>query len=126
MKILYFEDSPEKYWDVSNALARIGLQAEQTDNLRDGFQKWEKAAAAGEPYQLILTDMQFPLTPSGVICDEAGDAVIARFCTQESRVPVIVCSSVRYSVPAAHGCVWYSPLRPWQNDLLRLIQTIPG
>lgn len=126
MKILYFEDTPEKYWDVSNVLARIGLQAEQADNLQDGLRKWEEAMEDGEPYRVILTDMQFPLTPGGAVCDDAGDRVVARFCTQEGRVPVIVCSSMCYHIPAAHGCVWYSPLRTWQNDLLRLLQAIPA
>ena len=123
-KTLYFEDDPDKLWAVSNVLERIGIQAEHAADLQSGFQKWEEATAAGRPYELILTDMQFPLTPAGPVCVDAGMRVIARLREKQDPVPVIVCSSVPYRVPDIHGCIWYSGLQPWQSDLLRLIQTV--
>lgn len=123
-KTLYFEDDPEKLWEVSDLLDQAGIRADTAADLQSGLQKWEEAVTAGEPYGLVLTDMQFPLTPGGPICTDAGSQVIARLREKQDRVPVIVCSSVQYRVPDALGCVWYSPLRPWRSDLLRLLQTI--
>ena len=124
MKTLYFEDDPDKLWEVFNVLERAGIHADHAADLQSGFQKREEAAMAGEPYELILTDMQFPLTPAGPVCVDAGDRVIARLREEQDPVPVIVCSSVPYLVPEAYGCIWYSALRPWQSELLRLIQTV--
>lgn len=124
LKTLYFEDDPDKYWEVSNVLERAGIKADWVTDLQDGLQKWEAETAAGEPYELVLTDMQFPLTPGGAVCSDAGDQVIARLREKKDFVPVIVCSSVQYRVPEAYGCVWYSKLQMWQSDLLRLVQSI--
>lgn len=123
LKTLYFEDDPDKLWEVSNVLERAGIQADHAADLQNGLQKWEEATASGEPYELILTDMQFPLAPADPVCVNAGERVIARLREKQDPVPVIVCSSVPYRIPEIHGCVWYSPLRPWQSELLRLIQT---
>lgn len=124
MKTLYFEDDSYKQWKVSTVLEQVGIHADWVTNLQEGFRKWEEAAAENEPYELILTDMQFPLSPGSPVCVTAGDQVIARLREGKDPVPVIVCSSMPYHVPDAYGCVWYTDGKPWQNDLIRLLQNV--
>ena len=124
LKTLYFEDDSYKFWEVSTVLERVGIQADRATCLQEGLQKWEDAATAGEPYALVITDMQFPLTSGGLVCDTAGDAVISRLREQNDPVPVIVCSSAPYQVSEAYGCIWYSERQRWQDELLRLAEHV--
>lgn len=78
----------------------IGIKVDWVTELQDGLQKWQAARIAGDPYEMVLTDMQFPLSSGKPICSTAGLRVIARLHAEMYSVPVIVISSVQYQVPA--------------------------
>ena len=70
MKVLNFEDSVYK----ANAIRKIlgnrcsVASVEQVSNIEDGLKMLKDAENAGEPFNLIITDMHFPMR-SGAISD---------------------------------------------------------
>ena len=70
MKVLNFEDSVYKANAIQKILGnRCGVASvEQVSNVEDGLKMLKDAENAGEPFNLIITDMHFPMR-SGAISD---------------------------------------------------------
>ncbi|MEE8556814.1 MAG: ATP-binding protein, partial [Myxococcota bacterium] len=60
-RILVAEDMPEGRLLVRKLLEHVGLEVEQAENGRIAFEKAKDALAHGEPYDVILMDMQMPV-----------------------------------------------------------------
>ncbi len=63
MKVLNFEDSVYKANAIRKILGnRCGVASvEQVSNVEDGLKMLKDAENAGEPFNLIITDMHFPM-----------------------------------------------------------------
>ena len=121
MKALYFEDDLDKYLEVSGLLEQIHVQVVWATNLKEGLQKLDTA----EPFDLIITDMQFPLTSvTASFSDSAGVQVLMAVRERRLQIPVILCSSVNYDLAGTYGNVWYSKLRPWKAELADLVRSL--
>ena len=59
---------------------------------------------------MIVTDMQYPLEVGEAVDEEAGLKLIERMKKEKIDIPVIVCSSLNYSIPDILGNVWYNEL----------------
>ena len=62
---------------------------------------------------MIVTDMQYPLEAGEAVDNEAGFKLTERMEKEKIDIPVIICSSLNYSIPGILGSVWYNEL----NDL---------
>jgi PAS domain S-box-containing protein len=60
-RVLLAEDGRDNQRLISLHLGRAGLEVQLADNGRVALAKLEEAAAAGQPFDLLLTDMQMPL-----------------------------------------------------------------
>lgn len=113
-KVLNIEDFPSKHVDVRRALERCGVPyIDHAEAAVDGLDMIEAAIAEGKPYDLIVSDMYFPMTRGGMEV-QAGMYVIEELSARGIDVPIIVCSSARMVIPKIVGCIHYNPFR---NDL---------
>ncbi len=113
-RVLNIEDLITKHVDVRRALERCGVpHIDHAETAVDGLDMIEAALVEGKPYNLIVSDMYFPMTKGGMEV-QAGMYVIEELEARGIDVPVIVCSSARMVIPEIVGCIHYNPYR---NDL---------
>lgn len=106
-KIINIEDSIGKHWDINRALIWNGYPAaELAKNAENGLAMIEAAIAEGNPFELLITDMHYPVY--GLDDPKAGLFVIEELKRREIEIPIIACSSVRYCIPEIVGCVFYN------------------
>lgn len=123
MRVLNLEDSAAKHSSIKKELREIGVtDMEWARNLEEGVSKIEQAIEKDVPFELVVTDMNFPLKRGEKSYGKAGEEVIKELKKREIGIPVILCSSVRYRVPGMYGCVHYSERADWENELRELIQ----
>lgn len=125
-KVLNFEDLPTKHVAVRRALERCGVPyIDHVENAVDGLDMVEAAIAEGKPYDLIVSDMYFPMTKGGMEV-QAGMYVIDELKARGIDVPVIVCSSARMVIPEIVGCIHYSSRNDLDADMRELIEQVRG
>ena len=118
-RVLNFEDLPTKHVAVRRALEYCGISnVDHVDNAVDGLDMIEAAIASGRPYDVIVSDMYFPISKGGSEV-AAGMYVIEELEARGIDVPVIVCSSARMVIPDIVGCIHYSPFRNDLNEDMR-------
>lgn len=114
-KIINIEDSVGKHWDINRALDWNRYpEADLAINGETGIAMIEKAIADGEPYELLITDMHFVV--NGTDNPKAGLFVIEELKRRGIKMPIIVCSSIRYNIPEIVGCVFYNKSRDLNWD----------
>ena len=95
MKVLNFEDSVYKANAIRKILDnRCGVESvEQVSNVEDGLKMLKDAENAGEPFNLIITDMHFPMRSGAISDTEAGEKLVQILQEQGNQTNIIVCSS---------------------------------
>lgn len=120
--VLILEDDMYKYSDIKKALDACGIHhVESADNQEEGFQIIYRCRSEDSPIDLIITDMNYPLGQYGVPVEDAGERLIARLKKEALDIPVIVCSSLRYSIPGILGCVWYNELCDLDKEFSKIL-----
>ncbi len=122
MKILIIEDSNEKYMALSRVLKRIGVKDPLwVTNLQDGLNLIVEEEDKSEPFDFVITDMNYP-PAAGAPSDYRSGKKLAEAILEQGLSPkVVLCSSQRYDIPGVHSCVWYSKFGDWEGDLRRII-----
>ncbi len=122
-KVLYIEDSIEKYMDVCGYLRRQGIPViDSASDAEDAIRHIEDAAKAGEPYDLLISDMQFNYF--GADDREAGEKTMNLLRDKGYEIPVIFCSSENWKIPGAVGCIFYNPRRDWESEADALLKKV--
>ena len=125
MKILVFEDEPDKYFEVRRALEYSGVsEIDRAKNQKYGFELIYENIKNGSPYDAVVTDMQYPLEQGAPVDQEAGFKLIGRFKEEGISIPVIICSRLNYSEPEAFGTVWCDDRRDINRDFKGLIDKL--
>ncbi len=125
MRILHFEDEACKHADVKKAVNAAGPQeVVWAMNMEEGFAKLQEAQQEGKPFQVIITDMCFPLFEGGQESIRAGEEVMDGLEKRGLDIPVIVCSSLNIRSPRAYGSVWYSLISDWDMELAEMIRKL--
>lgn len=124
MKVLNFEDSVYKANAIRKILCnRWGVTSvEQVSNVEDGLRMLKEAENAGEPFDLIITDMHFAMRPGAVSDTEAGEKLVQILQEQGNQTKIIVCSSRNMKLPGVYGCIWYSEISDWEEELCDLVR----
>ena len=114
LRVLVFEDDVFKRDDVKRALVFSGIQKGQIDIVRSqekGIGLLNDSVKNGAPYDVIVTDMQYPLSDGADVDVEAGIKLIRHLGKERLDIPVIICSSGDYSAledePLVLGAVLY-------------------
>ena len=126
MKILNVEDNAYKHHDICKVLDDCGIGEGDIawfTNLEEGLDAIHRRNEAGMPFDLIITDMWYPLVPGGHET-KAGERLIDTLIAEGIQTPVIICSSANCSGYAVLGAVHYSPFSDWETDLERLVQRV--
>ena len=106
-KVLNIEDTTLKHVAIARALEKAGVkQVEWAENGDVGIDMIVKSIEADLPYDLIITDMHFPIYGADDV--SAGMKVISELKKRNIDIPVVVCSSLRYSVAEAKECILYN------------------
>lgn len=119
MKVLNFEDSVFKHSSIAKVLKSIGIvDITWVKNIEDGLDEIEDAM---EPFDLIISDMHYPVTSRGESDFSAGEKLIDILREKNIDIPVIICSSMRIYIPGMYGTVWYDERSEWREELKKLI-----
>lgn len=125
MKILVLEDEADKYLEVRKALEYSGVsEIDRVKNQEDGFELIYDNINNGNPYDAVVTDVQYPLEQGASIDQEAGFKLLERFKKEGIDIPVIICSRLNYSEPDAFGTVWCDERRDLNADFKELIDKL--
>lgn len=125
MKILVLEDEADKYFEVRRALEYNGVsEIDRAKNQKDGFDLIYENNKNGDSYDVVVTDMQYPLEQGASIDQEAGFKLLERFQKEGIDIPVIICSRLNYSEPDAFGTVWCDDRRDLNADFKELIDKL--
>lgn len=111
IKAVLVDDDVFKGADIRKALEFNGIRNVVT--VRNQERLWEQIYHGEDKIDLIVTDMQYPLGAGEAVDEEAGFKLIERMEQERIDIPVIVCSSLNYSIPNILRNVWYNEL----NDL---------
>lgn len=123
-KVLNLEDLPTKHVAVRRALERCGVTTiDHAETAVDGLDMIEAAITEGKPYDVIVSDMYFPMSKGGMEV-QAGMYVIEELQARGIQVPVIVCSSARLVIPEIVGCIHYSPRNDLDADMREMIDIV--
>lgn len=114
MKILNVEDDAMKHVNICKVLKSCG----ETDvvwakTLEEGLQK-----SSEEDFDLFILDMWFP-RKRGTNPAELGLEFIQE--KEKSEIPIIVCSSVKYHIKEALGCVHYCDYSDWVEEMRNMV-----
>lgn len=122
MKILYIEDTPEKFDAVKRALASVGFRdIKQEKNLEDGLYAIEQSVLSQDKFGVIITDMWYPRESRGAE-DQCGLELAATVKEKGYGIPVIIFSNQQYRSEDAIGEVLYGKERNWEPELIALVK----
>ena len=125
MRVLNVEDYPIKHYEIKNALNRLGItDITLVECENDAIISVLESIENNNPYDLIITDMQFPLFSNGRPDDDAGLTLLAELKEQGIDIPVIFCSSFRLDIPEVLGCVHYSRNADLWEEFQKLIKLL--
>lgn len=113
------DDDVFKGNDIKKALKSNGIRNIIT--VRNQEKLWEQIYHGEEKIDLIVTDMQYPLEAGEAVDEVAELKLIERMKKEKIDIPVIVCSSLNYSVPDILGCVWYNELNNLDSNFKDLL-----
>ena len=108
IKAIIADDDVFKMADIRKALEFNGVR--NIMKVRNQEKLWEQIYHGEDKIDLIVTDMQYPLEVGEAVDEEAGLKLIERMKKEKIDIPVIVCSSLNYSIPDILGNVWYNEL----------------
>ena len=125
MRVLNVEDDVFKHNQIKSALRQLNITditwlENENDAVIDVLENEEN----NTPYDLIISDMQFPLFSGGRPDDDAGMTFIDELQGHKITIPIIVCSSFRLSIPSILGCVHYSDKTDLVLEFRNLINKI--
>ena len=124
MKILNFEDNVFKYHDICKVLKdELSVTVDQASNLEKGVEMLQKAYDEGRSYDLIITDMWFPVR-FGEKPEQSGELLIKTLEKRQLNIPVIMCSSINYQIPGILGSVHYSENENWEIQLIQMVKKL--
>jgi CheY-like chemotaxis protein len=107
-KAVVVDDDVFKGADIRKALEFNGIRNVMI--VRNQEKLWNQIYRGEDKIDLIVTDMQYPLEAGEAVDEEAGFKLIERMEKEKIDIPVIVCSSLNYSIPNILGSVWYNEL----------------
>lgn len=120
MRVLQLEDSTTKYMDIKSVLQSVGI----ADVV------WEESVEAGmkhfeypeENFDLVISDMHFPVSANGSADWEAGEILLKRMKEKGIQIPVIIISSLSLQISEAYKCIWYVDSRDWETELRNCVK----
>lgn len=127
LKALVIDDSVFKASDIGRALEAAGVgKIEKATHQAKAWDLIYASLANNEPYDLIVTDMHYPLEGGwGVESDpEAGFKLIEQMKKEGINIPTIICSSHNFQTEDIFGSVWYAEQTDLRYEFHELVQKL--
>ena len=125
LKILHLEDNAMKQTAIARVLHDVcEAEIDWVTDVASGMKKIEEIKEQGDMYDLVITDMQYPLKKGTGIDEDAGEVFIGQMKDQNVEIPIIVCSSMRLRMREAYGCVWYHERNDWEMELRGMVRNL--
>lgn len=106
-RIINIEDTNEKHMAIRREVQRYMTAIMDWETSAEaGLKRIEEAISEGRPYDLLITDMHFPL--NGELDEHAGEYVINEIKNRGINIPVIVFSTKGYPTLATVGHLRYN------------------
>lgn len=122
-KVLVADDEVIKYMAIKKALEFNGIHDIQlVGNQEAVWEEIEKAEQSGKSFDLIVTDMHYPLSPMEKANPDAGFILLDEMEKRGYKIPVIICSSLNFRERRALGCVWYRENESLEFDFRDVLQ----
>ena len=122
-RLLYVEDSVEKYMDVAGFLRRYNfLHIDWVTNAEKAVAIIDDAEKDGKPFDLIISDMHFDFF--GVDEHDAGEKLLRLIREKGYQIPFIFCSSQNWKISESIGNIFYNPRRNWEDDAEKLFKEL--
>lgn len=122
IKAVIADDDVFKGIDIRKALESNGIRNIMI--VRNQEKLWEQIYRGEDKLDLIVTDMQYPLEAGANVDEEAGFKLIERMEKEKIDIPVIVCSSLNYSIPDILGSVWYNKLNDLNSNFKEMLDKL--
>lgn len=125
MRVLNVEDNVMKHCQVKLALEYCGAkEVDCCNNLQEGLERLRETQGTEKQYDLLVTDMNYPLMKGGVSDGQAGEKLIQRLKEEGITIPIIICSTRRFIGEGVLGSVWYSSLRDMEEDFREVLRRL--
>lgn len=125
MKVLNVEDNAMKHYQIKRALEYCGAkEVDCLDNLQEGLERLKETWGTEKQYDLLITDMNYPLVKGGISDGEAGEKLIQILREEEIAIPTIICSTRRFTGEGVLGSVWYNSLRDIEEDFREILSKL--
>ena len=106
--VLVVDDNVFKSIDIKRALEYNGISKVTMVDVQEDVWKLIKE---GERFDLIVTDMHYPLHRGEKADHKAGFILIEKMKEKGIDIPVIICSTRNFTSSDVLGTVWYSELK---------------
>ena len=124
--ILNIEDTILKHVAIKRSLEKCRIDTKWIDRAgtaEDGLRMIEEATVAGDPYDLLITDMHFPL--NGTPNVDAGMYVIEELKRRGIDMPIVVCSTIQYKIDGIAGCISYNErMGNLDDDIRKMLKSL--
>ena len=107
---------------VQNIVQNIGAAFIEITKGVNCYFDLKDAENAGEPFDLIITDMHFPMRSGAISDTEAGEKLVQILQEKGNQTNIIVCSTRNMKLPGVYGCIWYSEISDWEEELCDLVR----
>ena len=122
LHVLLIDDEVMKAQDIKKALKFNKIS--RITYVTDQEQAWKELENEDNHFDLIVTDMYYPLNGGEKPVDNAGLILLEELKKKGICIPVIICSSANVVTPDALGTVWYSPLRDLDDEFGRVLRNL--
>ncbi|RKM61329.1 response regulator [Butyrivibrio sp. CB08] len=124
MRVLNIEDTPTKHRAIRDVLESCRVtDIDHEMYLDDGVARYKEALAAGNPYDLLITDMWYP-PEKGMKEAECGDILVKLADKEHWDVPILVCSNQHYNYQNILGTLYFSENVDWEGQLRKYVEEI--
>lgn len=124
MRALNLEDNAIKHSKIKRCLNECGYRdVDWVRNLEDGLKSIEEAIESGAGYDVIITDMWYPLQSGGKDHDSGAD-LIAELSKRGITIPVIICSTIQYRFDEIYGAIQCKDSVDWEMELKNMLRSI--
>lgn len=122
-EVLNIEDDIFKHIAIKRALEFCGIhRVDHATNSDEGLRMLD-ASLGNEPYDLLVLDMQFPVSGK-YHGEEAGIYVMEQLKKKLIDIPIIICSSLRLRIEGAVDCLFYNKSRDLNMDMRNALKQI--
>lgn len=124
-RVLVVDDSVNKSIEIKRALMSNGIKdILLLGNQEDVWEEIERVEETDKKIDLIVTDMNYPLSSGQAADPKAGFILLDELKGRGIHIPVIICSSINYDEPEALGCVWYSDFTDMDFDFKQILKKL--